>query len=341
MARKAKTFVDSIIEKFGDKILNNHTKEIRAMTTGSLSLDAAIGVGGIPRGMITEMYGAEGSGKTTVALNVAKKLAESGGKTLYIDQENLLNTELLKAILGEDTKTENITIVTPDSAEDSFMIAEAGIDSGEFDLIVIDSIGAMASKQEKEKAFDKASMGQLPGLVSRFLKRNIYSIRTNNIAVLAVNQIRDDIGAYIKTYKTPGGHQLQHQAAVRISLSRGQKIKNGDDVVGILVKFVVTKNKLSAPFRSYMISLMFGKGIDYMSDLVDFAKLIGVIQQSGSYYKFEDKTLGQGKSATIQSLENSKETLDRVVEMVYNVVNRQPMSLDLEEIEENMEGVAE
>lgn len=334
MARKAKGFVESIIEKFGDTVLDNHTKEVQAITTGSLSLDAAIGVGGIPRGMVTELYGAEGSGKTTVALNVAKGLAQSGGKTLYVDTENLLNQNILKAALGEDTKIENIVIVTPDSAEDAFMIAEAGIDSGEFELIVIDSIGAMASKQEKEKPFDKASMGQLPQLVSRFLKRNIYSIRTGNIAVLAVNQVRDDIGAYIKTFKTPGGHQLQHQAAVRISLSRGQKIKNGEEVVGILVKFVVTKNKLSAPFRSYMISLMFGEGIDFYSDLIDFSKLIGVIQQNGPYYVYEGETLGKGKAATVEYLKNSKETLDKIVEMVYNVINKQPVILDLEELEE-------
>lgn len=342
MARKAKGFVESIIEKFGDMVLDNHTKEIQAITTGSLSLDAAIGVGGIPRGMITEIYGAEGSGKTTVALNVAKGLADNGGKTLYIDTENLLNQKLLKVVLGESAKTENIIIITPDSAEDAFMIAEAGIDSGEFELVVIDSIGAMASKQEKDKPFDKASMGQLPQLVSRFLKRNIYSIRTSNIAILVLNQVRDDIGAYIKTFKTPGGHQLQHQAAVRISLSRGQKIKRDEEVVGILVKFVVTKNKLSAPFRSYMISLIFGEGIDYLSDLIDFSKLVGVIQQNGSYYRFEGETLGQGKAATREFLENSKETLDRIVEMVYNTVNKQPVIAELiEELEEEMEGEPE
>src|SRR5258708_2155554 len=141
MPKKAKaiSFTDVILEKFGEKVLDNHTREIKAISTGSLSLDSAIGIGGIPRGMITELFGAEGSGKTTVALNTAKTIANADGKVLYIDSENLLNQSLLKAVLGDKAKIENITIITPDSAEDAFMIAEAGIDSGEFELVVIDS----------------------------------------------------------------------------------------------------------------------------------------------------------------------------------------------------------
>src|ERR1041385_168939 len=143
MTKKDKNFIDNILEQFGDKVLDNHKKNIEAISTGCLSLDTSIGIGGIPRGMITELYGPEGSGKTTVALNTAKLLANEGSKTLYIDVENLLNTSIIKAVLGEDTKAENIVILTPDSAEDAFIMAERGIESGEFDLIVIDSIGAM------------------------------------------------------------------------------------------------------------------------------------------------------------------------------------------------------
>lgn len=320
---KAETFLDKIIEEFGEKVLDNHTKKIEAISTGCVSLDTSIGVGGIPKGMITEMFGPEGSGKTTIALNTAKQIANREGKVLYIDVENLLNTELLKAVLGNETKVENITILTPDSAEDAFKMAEWGIDSTEFELVVIDSVGAMASKKEKEVPFDKDTMGKLPQVVGRFIKRNTYSIRTNNVAVLILNQIRDNVGAYIKSYKTPGGHQLQHEAAVRISLSKGENLKRGTEIVGILTKFVIKKNKLSAPFRSFTIPILFGQGIDYYSDLIEFAKLLGVLKGAGAFIKFEDTTLGRGKAETRETLMKSPETLDKLVEKVYNIVNHQ------------------
>ena len=320
-----------IIENFGEQVLDNHTKKIEAISTGCLSLNTSIGIGGIPRGMITEMFGPEGSGKTTIALNTAKWLAEKGGKTLYIDIEQLLNTELLRTVLGQEAKVENITIVTPDSAEDAFMIAEKGISSGEFDLIVIDSIGAMASKKEKEVDFDKDTMGQLPKLVGRFIKRNIYDIRTTNIAILILNQVRDNVGVFtkVKSYKTPGGHQLQHEAAVRIALSRGENLKRGKEVVGILTKFSIKKNKLAPPFRSFTIPIIFGQGIDFLSDFLDFAKLLGVISSAGPYYKFEDINLGKGKAEAREYLLNSQETVDMIAEKVYNVVNYETNIADI------------
>lgn len=326
---KDKTFLDAIVEEFGDKVLDNHTKKIEAISTGCLSLDTSIGVGGIPKGMITELSGPEGSGKTTIALNTAKGLAEKGGKTLYIDVENLLNKEIMKAVLGENAKIENIIPLTPDSAEDAFIMAEMGLASGEFELIIIDTIGAMASKKEKENRFDKATVGQLPTLVSRFIKRNIFTIRTNNIAVLALNQIRDNVGAYVKSYKTPGGHLLGHEAVVRISLTKGENLTRGKEIVGILTKFVVKKNKLAPPFRSFTIPIIFGKGIDYLSDLIDFAKLLGIITTRGPYYYFADEKLGQGKAESRTTLENSPETLAKITEECYNLVNRKSSLMEL------------
>lgn len=329
MAKKNSTFLDDIIDKFGSEVFEGHTKSIEAISTGCLSLNTSIGVGGIPKGMITELYGPEGSGKTTVALNTAKVVANKGGKVLYIDVENLLNTSLLKAVLGEDTKVENIIILTPESAEDAFIMAEKGIESTEFELIVIDSIGAMASRKEKEVEFDKDTMGQLPRLVGRFIKRNIYSIRTSNVAVLALNQVRDNVGAYRGGYKTPGGHQLQHEAAVRIALTKGENLTRGKEIVGIVTKFVIKKNKLAPPFRSFTIPILFGQGIDYYSDMIDFAKLLGVITSSGPYYKFEGENLGKGKAETRDNLINTPETLDKIEQTVYNIVNYQTNIADL------------
>lgn len=329
MAKMQITFLDDILQEFGEKVLDNHTKKIEGINTGCLSLNTSIGVGGIPKGMITELYGPEGSGKTTIALNTAKQLANDGKKTLYIDVENLLNTSLLKAVLGVETKVENIVIVTPESAEDAFIIAEKGINSEEFELIVIDSIGAMASRKEKEVEFDKDTMGQLPRIVARFIKRNVYDIRTKNIGVLLLNQVRDNVGSYVKGYKTPGGHQLGHEAAVRISLTKGENLTRGKEIVGIVTKFVIKKNKLAPPFRSFTIPILFGQGIDYYTDMIDFSKLLGVITSSGPYYKFEDETLGKGKVETRERLQNSKELLDKIEEKVYNIVNYQTSIADI------------
>ncbi len=316
------TFLDYIVEEFGDKVLDNHTKKIESISTGCLSLDTSIGVGGIPKGMITEISGPEGSGKTTIALNTAKQVANSGGKVLYIDVENLLNTETIKSVLGASTKAENIVTLTPDSAEDAFKMAEWGIDSQEFELVIVDSIGAMASKKEKEKEFDEDTMMQIPRLVSKFCRRNAYSIRTNNVAVLMLNQVRDNIGSYVKSLSTPGGHSLKHHAVVRISLTKGENLERGDEKVGIVTKFVVKKNKLAPPFRSFTIPIIFGQGIDYLSDLIDFAKLLGVIEGAGAYYKFNGETLGMGKAKTREKLESSKELLDKITEECYNLVNK-------------------
>ena len=322
MPKKSRgSFLDDILDTFGEKVLDNHTKKIEAISTGSLSLDTSIGVGGIPKGMITTMYGPEGSGKTTIALNTAKTVANSGGKVLYLDVENLLNTSLIKAVLGQDTVVENIVTLTPDSAEDTFMMAEKGISSGEFELIIIDSVGAMASRKEKEVDFDKDTMGQLPRLVARFIKRNVYDIRTTGVAVLVLNQVRDNVGSYVKSFIMPGGHQLQHESAVIVSLTKGEKLTKGKEIVGIVTKFVVKKNKLAPPFRSFTIPILFGQGIDYYSDLLDFAKLLGVIKNKGAYYYFGDVNLGQGKSGTREYLIKSPEALDKIVETVYNTVN--------------------
>lgn len=331
-------FLEKIVSEFGEAVLEGHESTIEAISTGSVSLNSSIGIGGIPRGMITELFGPEGSGKTTIALNTAKQVANADGKVLFIDVENLLNSRILKAVLGEDVKDENIYIVTPDSAEDAFMIAEKGLSEREFDLIVIDSVGAMTSRKEKEVEFDKDTVGMLPRLVARFIKRNAYDIRTSRTAVLVLNQVRDNVGSYIKSYKTPGGHQLQHQAAVRISLTKGEHLKRGTEIVGTLTKFVIKKNKLAPPFRSFTIPIIFGEGIDFYSDLIDFAKLIGVIETRGSYYKFGGESLGQGKVATRETLMNSKETLDKIIERVYNIVNKESSLTEiLNDIDESEE----
>jgi len=328
-------FIEGIIEKFGEAALVGEDDTVEVISTGCLSLDVSIGVGGIPRGKITEIFGPEGSAKTTIALSVVKTVLADGGKACYIDVEHMLDYPLLKDMLGEVFDPKRFIILTPDTAEDAFEMAEAAFASEEFDLVVIDSVGALAPSTEKKDEFGKAGVGAIPRMINKFLRRNLDSIKKKQIALLIINQIRDKIGAYMPTFDTPGGHALKHFASLRIALSKGQELKVGNEKVGIMVKFVIKKNKLSAPFRSYTIPIVFGKGVDSFSDAVDFCSMLGVIKKKGSYYKFEDVILGQGKLSAGEYLSQHLDTLEEIKTSVYNVLNKYT-SIDVEAVEKEM-----
>lgn len=324
MTKDYETFLDEIVDTFGEDVLTkNEATEV--ISTGSISLDASLGVGGIPCGKVTEVFGPEGSGKSTLAVTISDNAISMGKKVLYIDVENLLDNYVVEGMLGHKPTEENLLIIHPDTAEDALSIAEKGIERG-FGLIVLDSIAALAPSEEKEKELDEASMTLTPRLIAKFLRRNIHGISSNKVAFLCINQVRDTIGTYVKTYSTPGGHALKHFSAVRISLSKGQDITQGSGdtkkVVGINVNFTVKKNKLAPPFRTYMIPIVFGEGIDFYKDFINFARMLGVIKQSGPYYKFEEDTLGKGMNETVEYLKNQKLVLDKIKEKVYNIVSK-------------------
>lgn len=327
------TFLSDIVDKFGEAVLVEDTDKVDVIPTGSLSLDVSIGVGGIPRGKITEIFGSEGGGKTTLALSIVKNALKLGLRALYIDAENMLDYGLLKDMIGEDLNKDQLVILNPDTAEDAFNMIEMGLQSGDFELIILDSVGSLAPKKEQDDEFEDANVGLLARLVSKFLRRNSHVVSEKNIALVLLNQVRAKIGAYMASFETPGGHALKHFTSLRISLSRGQEMKVGNETVGIMTKFIIKKNKLSAPFRSYTIPIVFGKGIDTFSDTVDFCSMLGVIKKKGSYYKFEDVTIGQGKLAAGDFLEKNPETLDKITKSVYNVLNKYT-SIDVDAIEE-------
>lgn len=329
-------FIDGIIEQFGDIVLKKDTDRIDVISTGSLSLDVSIGVGGIPRGKITEIYGSEGGGKTTLCLSVVKEALKMELKVLYVDAEHMLDYTLLKDMIGEEFDKNKFVILNPDTAEDAFIMMESGINSKEFAVVILDSIGALAPFKEKDDEFADANVGLVARMLTKFLRRNVDSIDKNNVALILLNQVRDKIGAYMPSFTTPGGHALKHFASLRISLGKAQDLKVGNEIVGITTKFVIKKNKLSAPFRSYTIPIIFGKGIDIYSDAVDFCSMIGVIKKKGSYYRFDDITLGQGKIAAGAYLEKNPETLDKIKEGVYNVLNKYT-SIDVDAIEAQLE----
>jgi recombination protein RecA len=291
-------------------------------------LDVSTGVGGLPRGRFTEIYGPEGSGKTTIALTMAKNVTLAGGKVLYIDAEIMLSYEAIESMLGFTFDKEKFILIQPETGEQAFMIIEQALKTGDFALIVVDTVAALEPAAEKEKEFDKYTMTEISRMLPKFFRRNGSDVKNSNVAVVFLNQVRDKVGSYTQGYNSPGGHALKHHTSMIISLTKGETMKIGDKSVGIMTKFVIKKNKMSPPFRSYSVPIVFGKGIDYFSDAVDFCSMLGVIKKKGSYYKFEDSTLGQGKLAAGDFLEKNPETLDKIVKGVYNVLSKTPIVVE-------------
>lgn len=339
-------FLKKMVKKYGEFVfVNEDLKDvIDVIPTGSISLDASIGIGGIPKGKISVIYGPESSGKTTACLSIVKNAIAKNNKVLYIDTESGLDYNYIKAIVG-DFDTSQLVIAQPDIAEDALQIAEFGIRGdeklgilpGEFDVIIIDSLGATASEKEKEKELTDVTVAGISKLVTVFLKRNAIEIGKHKIAFIFVNQVRDNIGSYMGGYTMPGGHALKHFSSLIIYFGKGEAIKQDKQTIGMYTKFTIKKNKLSAPFRSFELPIIFGGGIDYFRDLIDFAEMLGAIRKKGSYYVVGDTTLGQGKNAAIEFLKTNKDTLDNVVNKCYNVVDRvepQVEELDLDDGEE-------
>lgn len=320
-ALEAKSFLDSITEEFGEDVIGRDLAG-EFISTGSLSMDMSIGPGGIPVGRFTEIYGSEGAGKTTIALSITRNAIKMGKKVLYIDVENMLDVSLIKGILGESFPEDMFLLLQPNTAEDALSIIERGIESGEFGLIVLDSIGALAPSVEKEKDLDDLQMGTVPKLLAKFFRRTSYSLRLNNkTAVLLINQVRDNIGSYSKGFSVPGGHALKHFCSLIIALTKGQEIKQSDKSIGITTSFVIKKNKLASPFRGYEIPILFGEGVAFYKDFVNFSEDIGVLKKAGPYYKFEDEMIGRGVANVIETLKSRQDLLDKIRLVCYNSVN--------------------
>ena len=320
------------MDKFREKILKDYDEilfdlddgVLDVIPTGSLSLDVATGIGGIPKRKITVLYGAEFAGKTTISLNICKKALESGESVLFVDMEQSLDTPYLKSFFGEEL-LKNFMIIHPKTGEDALSIVElaidgnkkAGVEGGQFGLIVVDSIAALVPEKELEAELTDSHVGLLSRLLGAFFRRNMYNIYKNNVALLMTNQVRDSIGTYYSSYSLPGGHALKHYSAIIIMLSSGTKIEQGGENIGILSKFVVKKNKLAPPFRSYEVPILFGKGIDEYRDALTFASNMGIVKRRGSYYMFDGVTLGQGMNNSIEYVKENKETLDKIRELCY------------------------
>lgn len=326
---KNKVEVDAIEEKYLDKILKQfgnaivqEDQKVEAISTGSLALDASIGIGGIPRGRFTTIYGSEGTGKTTIGLTMARNVANAGGRVLYIDTEMMLSYDTIEMMFGEKVDPSNLVILHPDTAEESLMVAENLMENGEVDLIIVDTVAAMEPQAERDKPLDKPTVGEISRLLPRFFRKDTPLVMKSNVGFVFLNQVRDIVGSYVGGYSMPGGHALKHWSSVIVALTKGELMKIGNEPLGIKAKFVIKKNKMAPPFRSFTIPITFGKGIDYYIDVLEFCEMLGVIQKAGSFYKFNGETIGQGKFAAAKTLEDNKEVLNSIIKQTYEVLSK-------------------
>jgi len=320
-------FIKDYEEDHNTKIILD-LPQIRAISTGSLSLDACIGVGGIPTGRLTIFAGAESTAKTTAAIITAKNAILLGMKVLFVDAENMLNFDYAKKLIGEenfyDEKTNpkgKFIVLQPDMAEHVLDVIGKAILSGEFGLIILDSTGALSPKAEKDKQdMEAQTVALVPRLMSKFLRVYFHYIRESNTALLFISQIRDKIGVFsrMKLYELPGGHAMKHAASVIVWFFKDKKIKLIDEVVGQNIRFSIDKNKVSEPYRGYIFPLMWKGGIDTCMDSLDFCVTLGIIQKNGPYYKYKEVNIGRGYKAALQYLRDNPDFVQMLREDAIN-----------------------
>ena len=292
----------------------NSNMNVSAVSTGSLTLDFALGIGGIPRGRITEIYGPESSGKTTIALHVIAEVQKQGGEAAFIDAEHALDPGYAKK-LGVDTN--NLLVSQPDCGEQALEIAETLVNSGAIDIIVIDSVAALVPRQEIEGDMGASHVGVQARLMSQAMRKLSGAISKSNCIVIFTNQLREKVGVmYGNPEVTTGGRALKFYASVRIDVRRVESLKNGTEVYGSHTKCKVVKNKVAPPFKTAEFDILYGTGISKSSEIIDMALILGIIEKSGAWFYFDGDRLGQGKDNVRKLIENDLELMERLEKLV-------------------------
>lgn len=300
------TALRQIEKQFGKgavmRLGQNPAMQIDAISTGSLTLDMALGIGGLPRGRITEIYGPESSGKTTLALHCIAEAQKTGGTAAFIDVEHALDPVYASA-LGVDI--DSLLVSQPDTGEDALEITEALVRSGAIDIIVVDSVAALAPKAEIEGEMGSTHVGVQARLMSQALRKLTGSISKLNCVAIFINQLREKVGVvYGNPEVTPGGRALKFYSTVRIDVRKGEPIKNGSEIIGSRTKAKVVKNKIAPPFKVAEFDIMYGEGISRVGELLDLAVMADVVKKSGAWFSYKENRLGQGRDKVKELFKN-------------------------------------
>ena len=284
--------------------------KIESISTGSISLDAALGIGGIPRGRVTEIYGPESSGKTTLTLHIIAEAQKTGGYAAFIDAEHAMDPEYAKK-LGVDT--DNLLISQPDTGEQALDITETLVRSGALDIIVIDSVAALVPKAELDGDMGDSHMGLQARLMSQALRKLTGSVSKSRTSVIFINQIRHKIGVMFGSPETTtGGNALKFYASIRLDIRRIGQIKEGDQVVGNRTRVKVVKNKVAPPFKSTEFDIMYGEGISYEGDLLDLAVQADIVNKMGAWYSYNKEKIGQGRENAKRYLQDNENVRNEI-----------------------------
>ena len=290
------------------------TLNVDAIPTGSMTLDMALGIGGVPRGRIVEIYGPESSGKTTVALSIVAQAQKAGGEAAFIDVEHALDPVYAKAL---GVNIDNLLVSQPDSGEQALEIAEALIRSGAIDVIVLDSIAAMTTRAEIDGEMGDLHVGQLARLMSQAMRKLTAAISKSNCVAIFINQIREKIGVmYGNPETTPGGRALKFYSSVRIEVRKGEVLKSGTDVIGACTRCKIVKNKVAPPFKECEFDLMYGSGISRTGEVLDLAVDLDIIKKGGSWFSYNDQKLGQGRDNVKELLQNDEKLMKEIEEQI-------------------------
>ena len=301
-----KTFGKGTVMRLGDRPEMN----VEAIPTGSLALDAALGIGGVPKGRIIEIYGPESSGKTTLALHILAEAQKRGGEVAFVDAEHALDP-VYAAALGVDI--DNLLVSQPDTGEQALEITDALVRSGAVDAVVVDSVAALVPKQEIEGEMGDTFVGLQARLMSQALRKLAGTINKTNCVVIFINQLRMKIGVmYGNPETTTGGNALKFYASVRLDVRRIEAIKEGGNVIGNKTRVKVVKNKVAPPFKEAVFDIMYGQGISKWSELIDLAVQMDIIQKSGSWFSMGDDRIGQGKDSVKTYLQERPELAEQV-----------------------------
>ena len=306
LSRLDKSFGKGTVMRLGDRPEMN----VESIPTGSLALDAALGIGGVPKGRIIEIYGPESSGKTTLALHILAEAQKRGGEVAFVDAEHALDP-VYAAALGVDT--DNLLVSQPDTGEQALEITDALVRSGAVDAIVVDSVAALVPKQEIEGEMGDTLVGLQARLMSQALRKLAGTISKTNCVVIFINQLRMKIGVmYGNPETTTGGNALKFYSSVRLDVRRVESIKEGGNVIGNKTRVKVVKNKVAPPFREAVFEIMYGQGISKWGELVDLAVQMDIVQKSGSWFSMGDERIGQGAASVKEYLMNNPEIAEEV-----------------------------